>query len=59
MKIGRNRISDILGTKGINYSSEQIRMKLKELEVLGLVNIGTTRQGTTISQEGKVFLKNQ
>jgi transcriptional regulator with PAS, ATPase and Fis domain len=59
MKIGRNRISEILKTKNINYSSEQIRTKLKELEILGLVNIGTTRQGTSISQKGKLFLESQ
>lgn len=59
LKIGRNRILEILSTKGFNYSAEQIRAKLKELEMLGLVNIGTTRQGSSISQAGKLFLQEQ
>lgn len=56
IKIGRNRLADILKTKGLSLSPEQIRTKLKELEKFGLVDIGTTKQGTVINQKGKAFL---
>lgn len=57
IRIGRNRIADILMSKGVYLSSEQVRTKLKELEKLGLVNIGTTKQGTRINQRGINFIK--
>lgn len=57
IKIGRNRIAQILRTKGLKLTSEQIRIKLKQLEKIGLVDIGTTKQGTTINEQGKIFLK--
>jgi len=56
--IGRNRISDILESNGLYLSPEQVRQRLKELEKIGFINIGKTKQGTTINQEGKMFLKN-
>lgn len=56
IKIGRNRLADILKTRGLSLSPEQIRTKLKELEKFGLVDIGTTKQGTIINQKGKAFL---
>ncbi len=57
IKIGRNRLAAILKTRGLNFSPEQIRTKLKALEKFGLVDIGTTKQGTVINQKGKVFLE--
>ncbi|MCR1898893.1 sigma 54-interacting transcriptional regulator [Irregularibacter muris] len=57
LKIGRNKITEILKTKGLNFSTEQIRTKLNKLEELGLVDIGKTKQGTRINEKGKIFLK--
>mgnify|MGYP000194268142 FL=1 len=57
IKIGRNKISDMLKMRGVYLSSEQVRTKLKDLDKIGLVDVGTTKQGTTITERGRLFLK--
>lgn len=59
IRIGRNRITQILKTKGLKLTSEQVRVKLKQLEKIGLVDIGATKQGTIINEQGKIFLDEQ
>lgn len=56
INIGRNRISNILKSKNLDLSPDQVRSKIKELEKIGLVEIGSTKQGTNISSEGKNYL---
>ena len=56
MNIGRNRISEILKNKNFDLSPDQVRTKIKELEKIGLVEIGSTKQGTNISDDGKNYL---
>ncbi|SKC76181.1 sigma-54 interaction domain-containing protein [Maledivibacter halophilus] len=55
--IGRNKISRILKKNQFYLSSEQVRGRIKDMEKAGLIEIGNTKQGSTISKKGKMFLK--
>ncbi|MDI3546893.1 MAG: hypothetical protein PWR10_545 [Halanaerobiales bacterium] len=57
MGLGRYRIKENLKKLNLNLTSSMIRNRLKILEEMGLVSIGTTRQGTRITNAGINFLK--
>ena len=55
--IGRRKIADNAKINNLDLSPQMIRTRVKALEKMGLVNIGTGRQGTNITKEGIDFLQ--
>ncbi len=56
IKIGRNKLRDLIEEKGINITVEQLRQRLILLKNYGLIVSGATRQGSIITEKGKMFL---
>jgi transcriptional regulator with PAS, ATPase and Fis domain len=56
MKIGRNRLRDLLNEKNIYITDDQIRQRLILLKNYGLIVSGTTRQGSIITEKGRKLL---
>lgn len=50
--VGRYQLAHLPALRSVGWTESAIRNKLKQLEQLGLVRSGTTRQGTTLSREG-------
>ena len=57
LKVGRGKISQILNSKGLNITPEQVRLRIKDLDRRDLVKIGSTKQGTSITPKGLHFLR--
>ncbi len=55
--IGRNRICKQMKIEGFDYSSEMVRTRINNLAEFGLVRVGKTRQGTSLTLKGKRFLQ--
>lgn len=53
---GRKKLAESCRNEGIMLTEEKIRARLKKMAQLGLVALGTTRQGCTITQKGLEFL---
>ncbi|MCR1899327.1 sigma 54-interacting transcriptional regulator [Irregularibacter muris] len=56
MKLGRNKISEILKSIRIDLSPQQVRLRLKDLEKIGFVKVRSTKQGSMITEKGRHFL---
>ena len=54
--LGRKTIKNILEKNEINLSLEQIRHRTDKLSEIGFVNIGKTKQGSSITNKGILFL---
>ncbi|RNB81999.1 AAA family ATPase [Brevibacillus fluminis] len=50
--LGRYQLARLPALRSIGWTESAIRHKLKQLELVGLVRSGTTRQGTTITRAG-------
>lgn len=57
--VGRYSLSQVGVLRDLGLTEQRLRTRLKKLEKLGLVDIGTTRQGTKITEKGMACLKNQ
>ncbi|QAT63276.1 MULTISPECIES: sigma 54-interacting transcriptional regulator [Tissierellales] len=55
-KVGRNRIFKNLKNKGRDITDDKVRIRMKYLENSGLISIGKTKEGSTITEKGKEFL---
>lgn len=54
--MGRKKLVIILQKEGLNVTEEKIRTRLKKLSIWGLVETGSTRQGSTITLKGLKLL---
>ncbi|MFZ2465015.1 MAG: sigma 54-interacting transcriptional regulator [Caldibacillus thermoamylovorans] len=55
---GRKALKQHLEEKGLRFSEQQLRIRLEELQKLGLTIVRQGRAGSTISPKGEAFLKN-
>ncbi len=55
-KVGRNSIKNALMDKGLNISEAKIKKILNELDSDHYIKIGKTKQGSTITTQGKAYL---
>lgn len=56
--MGRKRIHQLsLQRKNGSITVEQLRSRFYKLEQYGLIHVGTTRQGSTITEKGQAFLE--
>ncbi len=53
--IGRIQMLSLLHKCDLDISANQLRTLLKELEIADLIHVGKTKQGTTLSRNGKTF----
>lgn len=53
---GRGRVKKLLTEKGLSLSEEQLKLRIKVLSDLQLLNVRIGRAGTTISEKGELFL---
>jgi transcriptional regulator with PAS, ATPase and Fis domain len=57
INIGRKRIADKLKERQLRLTPEMVRGRLKILEKYKLIEIGTTRQGSSLTEQGKELIK--
>ncbi|MGM0437039.1 MAG: sigma-54 interaction domain-containing protein [Bacillota bacterium] len=55
--IGRRKIAENAKINNLDLSSQMVRSRISILEKIGLVDVGTGRQGTTITENGIDFLQ--
>ena len=55
--VGRRKIAENAKINNLDLSSQMVRSRVNILEKMGLVDIGTGRQGTNITEDGKDFLQ--
>ena len=56
MRASRSYLLEKLLCRGINTTDNALRKVLKELDRLDYINVGSTKQGTRITQKGRSFL---
>jgi len=57
INIGRKRIADKLKERQLRLTPEMVRGRLKVLEKYKLIEIGKTRQGSSLTKQGKELIK--
>ena len=57
VRAGRSYLLDRLLHRGINTTDSTLRKVLKELDRQGYINVGSTKQGTRITRQGKIILQ--
>lgn len=56
--IGRNSILKILKNRGIDITEHYLKIQMGEMKKADLIQAGSTRQGTRVTEKGRLFVYN-